>query len=101
MTYTDEMKRLRVGPLLERLTKNMMMNETSLNEFDRARSGQKKIYFFSGHDATIAGLLNTLGIFDKKRPTFTSAIMIELHWRRGTLSLQPEDKFVEVGSVYP
>lgn len=93
------MKRLRVGPLLERLIENMMMNETSLSEFDRARSGQKKMYFFSGHDATMAGLLNTLGIFNKKRPTFTSAIMIELHRKTGSSSLHPDDKFIEVGSV--
>lgn len=99
ITFTDEMKRLRVGPLLDRMMQNMLLNETTLNEFDRARSGRKKLYLFSGHDETMAGFLNTLGIFNKKRPPFTSAIMIELHRQPQSLSLQQENLHVEVSNT--
>ncbi len=99
ITFTDEMKRLRVGPLLERLVENMVLNETALSEFDRARSGRKKLYLFSGHDETMAGFMNTLGIFNKKRPPFTSAIMIELHRQPGSLTLQQQKLHIEVKSI--
>lgn len=80
LTETEEMKRLAVGPLLDRLLQNMMMNETSIQDvFERSRSGPKKIYFFSGHDVTVGAFLNTLGMYDKKRPPYTAALILELH----------------------
>lgn len=96
MTYNDELKRLRSGPLVEKIVKNMVLNETLMGEENKSRNGRKRIHFFSGHDTTIAGVLDTLGIHNKKRPPFASALMLELHQRENSRGTYLNDFYVEV-----
>jgi hypothetical protein len=79
ITQTDEMKRLRVGALLNELVKNFDSNLKS-EEIEMGR-GNQKMYLFSGHDHTLTGILDVLGLQDKMkpRPIFASAIFLELH----------------------
>ncbi|CAL8098910.1 unnamed protein product [Orchesella dallaii] len=77
LTYTYEMKRLRTGPLLSKLVGNM--NKTRESAAGLEISESEKMYFFSGHDHCISGVLDTLQMYDKKRPPFASALLLELH----------------------
>lgn len=96
LSYTLEMKRLHVGPLLEKLVGNMNESAAALqSQGSTITNGQKKINLFSGHDTTLTGLLDTLGIYDKKRPAFAAAIFLELHQNK-TVS---EEMYVEVREI--
>jgi len=70
-TYTDEMKRLRGGPIIQNI----------LDHFNDYIAGkhQRKMLMYSGHDTTLSGLLNSLGMFEPPiGPPYASAILIEL-----------------------
>mmetsp|Transcript_43882 Transcript_43882/g.109459 ORF Transcript_43882/g.109459 Transcript_43882/m.109459 type:complete len:175 (-) Transcript_43882:67-591(-) len=41
-----------------------------------------KLLLFSGHDTTIAGMLDVMGVFDYTQPPFASSVFFEL-WERG------------------
>ncbi|ODM94066.1 Lysosomal acid phosphatase [Orchesella cincta] len=77
LTYTYEMKRLRAGPLLAKLVGNM--NKTRESVANPGNEESKKMYFYSGHDHCISVVLDTLEMYDKKRPPFASALLLELH----------------------
>lgn len=70
-TYTQEMKRLRGGPIIQSI----------LDHFHNfiAEQHQLKMLMYSGHDTTLSSLLNSLGMFDPPiGPPYASAILIEL-----------------------
>jgi len=70
-TYTQEMKRLRGGPIIQSI----------LDHFHSfiAKKHKYKMLVYSGHDTTLSSLLNSLGMFDPPiGPPYASAIMIEL-----------------------
>jgi len=46
----------------------------------------KKVLMFSGHDTTIATILNTLGVFEYHCPPYTSTVLFELHKNLSTNS---------------
>lgn len=70
-TYTTEMTRLKVGPFFDYIItyfKNRMSsNSTSI-----------KALIFSGHDTTIANVLNAMGSFEYHSPPYASTILFEL-----------------------
>lgn len=39
----------------------------------------RSVHIYSGHDTTVAGLLNMLGLFEVHSPGYASAILVELH----------------------
>jgi len=85
ITYSQEMKRLKVGPLLGEVLENMKNKSTdSMDE-------RMKFFMFSAHDTTVAGFLNALDLFDLEPPPYTAAIFIELHFNRTS-----KDYFVEI-----
>ena len=49
---------------------------------------------YSGHDATIAPLLSTLGVFEDNPPPYSAAVIIELRRKHGK-------HFVTVNSILP
>jgi hypothetical protein len=53
---TEEMQRLRGGPILGRIIEDMQLK--------RSGATKREVHFYSGHDTTIAGLLVILGLFD-------------------------------------
>lgn len=72
-TATPTLARLKIGPLLKEIT--WRMREAA----NRTQSGSKlKLMVFSGHDITVADLLNSLGIFDYLCPPYSATVFMEL-----------------------
>lgn len=70
-TWTHELKRLRGGPLVQEILDHFKGFIDGKNYF--------KMLMFSGHDTTVATLLNTLGMFNPPiAPPYASMIMAEL-----------------------
>lgn len=38
----------------------------------------RKLWIFSGHDETVANMMNTLGVFEPHCPPYTATLLIEL-----------------------
>lgn len=106
LVRTEEMKRLKIGPLLEKLVEemrakveaaNLILNDDSKGEEDEIPPYQdpiayRKMYIFSGHDSTISAIFDALNLFNPSFiPPYASAIIIELHRTPET-----GDFFVEV-----
>lgn len=79
------MKRFRAGPLFNKV----------LHNFDLTMEGEigdeqgRLLYLISGHDHTISTFLDTLRLFSKNtRPTFASAVVVELHRRTDALFIE-------------
>lgn len=71
--YTPLLARLKSGPLLREIL-NHMQSKTK-NKLD------ENYYVYSGHDTTIANMLNTLGVFKGMgyhNPPYVSTVMFEL-----------------------
>ena len=61
---TDEMKRLRMGPLLGEMVRNM--EKASKQKIHSSIPvPEAKLYLYSGHDSTVASLLGALGVYDR------------------------------------
>jgi len=71
---SSEYRRLGVGSLLGDVKDRML---ASIKD-DTNKDGRLKIGLMGCHDTTIAGLLASLGGFDKKWPPFTSSIAFEI-----------------------
>jgi hypothetical protein len=70
---TEEMKRLRGGPLLRELLSSMDLKV-------REDSQGKKMILYSGHDITVVRILDTMNLFNPPHlPDFNSVLLIELH----------------------
>ncbi|KAJ8968867.1 hypothetical protein NQ317_008123 [Molorchus minor] len=70
-TYTKELKRLRIGPFFYYL----------FEQFDNVIGGDEdtaKFLMLSGHESTIAAVLNGMGTFDYMPPEFASVVIWEL-----------------------
>lgn len=92
------MKRLKVGPLFERLVEgmrakveasNLIVGDDSDNNDDTPPYQDpiihRRMYVYSGHDSTITGLLEALNLFNPPHiPPYASAIIIELHKHPGS-----------------
>ncbi|XP_012223831.2 prostatic acid phosphatase [Linepithema humile] len=73
-TYDDNFRRLRGGPLLKKITNDMMeKKEQTLHPELR------KMFMYIGHDSTIVTLLDTMHIWYNQMPHYNIMIMIELH----------------------
>jgi len=73
MTYTEELKRLRMGPLLGEIVSNMK------GRVEKKLDSRKKLFVYSAHDTTVASLLNTLDVFNMLPPPYASAVFVELY----------------------
>jgi len=71
-TSTQELKRLRIGPLLQEL--NGHFHEKITNS-----SMKTKLYAYSAHDTTLVDVLNGLGILDLHRPQYGSIFFMEMY----------------------
>ena len=70
-TLTSELKRLRGGPLIKKITTHM--------ERKVAKETNKKMFLYAGHDSNIANLLNSVGAFNYLPPPYASTVIVELH----------------------
>ncbi|XP_061706842.1 prostatic acid phosphatase-like isoform X2 [Cydia pomonella] len=80
-TMTPLLARLKVGPLIQEIVMNMA--NTSLT-YPEGYSKAVKLAVYSGHDITVASVLNALGMFDGKCPVYTSTILMELLYSNDT-----------------
>lgn len=74
-TYTPLLARLKTGPLLKEILTHFK-NKT-MKKLDPDRS----YWVYSGHDTTVANMLNTLGVFKTMgyhNPPYASTVMFEL-----------------------
>jgi hypothetical protein len=96
---TVEAKRVKAGPLLKFITKNMDVKRHSpdLTKEEIDQHKKAKMYVLSGHDTTSSIFLGALGVFDTQFPSYASAAIVEMH--KGDPS-QPEtnvaDHYVKV-----
>ncbi|XP_048006444.1 prostatic acid phosphatase-like isoform X2 [Leguminivora glycinivorella] len=80
-TMTPQLARLKVGPLIQEIVMNMA--NTSLT-YPEGYSKTVKLSLYSGHDITVANVLNALGMFDGNCPVYTSTILMELLYSNNT-----------------
>nr|CAI5829550.1 unnamed protein product [Callosobruchus analis] len=69
--YTPALQRLKTGPLFDFIItyfKNHTIKDPNTPKF----------MMFSGHDTTIANVLNTMGAFEYHSPPYTSTILLEM-----------------------
>lgn len=79
------MKRFRAGPLFNRVFHNFNL---TLQGKIGAEQG-RLLYLISGHDHTLTSFLDTLQLYSNTtRPSFASAIILELHRSQNNQQLQ-------------
>lgn len=71
--YTDELKQLKAGPFIKKLT----------TEFDNKRNGtlkpkDLKISLYTGHDSSIVNVLSGLNVWQKQFPVYGIMALFEL-----------------------
>ena len=66
-------KRLRAGPILQEITKNIQ------HTLKKDNKPKKKMYFYSTHGLLLASMMSALGVFDGKSPPYSSSLRFELH----------------------
>lgn len=72
---TPLLARLKVGPLIQEIVTKMA--NTSLT-YPAGYPDAVKLSIYSGHDITVANVLNALGMFDGDCPVYTATILFEL-----------------------
>ncbi|KAI0371258.1 phosphoglycerate mutase-like protein [Pilatotrama ljubarskyi] len=90
---TEEVRRLGMGPLLSDLSQKMQAKA------EKGDADPTKILIHSTHDTCLAGLSNTLDIFDEKWPAFTAAITFELFKKRDEPEAQSTSPWQSVLSL--
>ncbi|KAL3289473.1 hypothetical protein HHI36_022896 [Cryptolaemus montrouzieri] len=70
-TETDFMKKIKGGPFVKKVLKNM---EDILDNKNSPR-----FFFYSGHDLTLVNILRTLGFTNEMKPNFAAYLIFELH----------------------
>ncbi|KAK6166677.1 hypothetical protein SNE40_023315 [Patella caerulea] len=63
--------RLKGGPILGQIVNNIQMKIAGQLNY--------KMMMYSGHDTTVAALLNAMKVFNQESPPYTATVIIELH----------------------
>lgn len=82
-TYNDEFRRLKGGPMLKKITSDMMARKNG-----NLRPEKRKMFMYVGHDSTIVTLLDTMHIWYNQMPHYNIMVMIELHEDEGEWNVQ-------------
>ncbi|XP_066149409.1 venom acid phosphatase Acph-1-like [Euwallacea fornicatus] len=73
----DVLKKLNGGRSLQKVIKDMVAKtEGSLHPHER------KIFLYSGHENNVVNVLSSLNLFKTHFPSYSSAVLIELHYLR-------------------
>ncbi|KAG8231336.1 hypothetical protein J437_LFUL017688 [Ladona fulva] len=76
--YDKDLQRLKMGPLMGEILKHMKRKVEGTSAHPK-----RKLFIYSGHDTTIANVLNTLGLFNPRFcPPYASTIAFELYLRK-------------------
>ncbi|CAL8126740.1 unnamed protein product [Orchesella dallaii] len=86
-TKTPEMQRLKAGPLLTDILRNMKragesekLSEAELKVLEALfHTPAAKFYLYSGHDTTLSAVLDALDLFTGTFPPYASSLYFELH----------------------
>ncbi|ODN01018.1 Lysosomal acid phosphatase [Orchesella cincta] len=84
-THTPEMRRLKAGPLLTDILRNMKRasekpSEAELKVLEALfHTPAAKFFMYSGHDTTITALLDALDLYSGVIPPYASSLYFELH----------------------
>ncbi|KAI0073642.1 phosphoglycerate mutase-like protein [Panus rudis PR-1116 ss-1] len=73
---TEEVRRLGMGRLLSDMSEKMG------SKAEKGENDPMRILIHSTHDTALAGLCNTLDVYDEKWPAFTASITFELFRKR-------------------
>ncbi|KAI4454705.1 acid phosphatase-related [Holotrichia oblita] len=84
--YTRDLARLKTGPFFNELIQNINNVTDGLQKKEHYR----KMWLYSGHDTTIANVLQSLNLFEYHNPPYSSTILFELR------SKSPEGLFVNI-----
>ncbi|BFF97119.1 prostatic acid phosphatase [Drosophila madeirensis] len=72
--YTPEMQKIKGGPFLKRMYKEMSeKRDGSLRPKDRG------MYIYAGHDWTVGNILSALGVWKRQMPRFAVMAIFETH----------------------
>lgn len=71
-TYTQPLARLKGGPLLKDIL------DRFTNKTNNSLNPNRSLWIYSGHDTTVANLLNTLRVFELHNPPFRACVLLEL-----------------------
>lgn len=74
LVATTEMKRIKAGPYLQLITKQMQQKVD-----DTLEPKERKLFLYSAHDWTITNVLIGLNVWERKMPNFAALILFELH----------------------
>lgn len=72
--YNDVLRRLKGGPLLKKITNDMLAKKDGTIEPEG-----RKMFMFVGHDSTIVTLLDVMHVWNNQMPHYNIMTMIELH----------------------
>lgn len=84
-----DMQRLKAGPFLDMLAKQMLKKANATLE-----PSNRKIFLYSAHDWTITNILISLQIWKRQMPDFAALILFEMHQH-----IESKQYFLEVGIV--
>jgi len=70
--YNDELKKLKGGPLLKKIFKNIEAKS-------KDPKSKIKMYAYAGHDSTVANVLMALKVWEQQIPTYNIMGIVELH----------------------
>lgn len=72
--YTTAMARLKAGPLFNEFIEHIR----NVTESIKLKEHVRKLWVYSGHDTTISNILQSLKLFDRHCPPYTSTILFEI-----------------------
>ncbi|CAG0896214.1 unnamed protein product [Darwinula stevensoni] len=78
VSFTPKLKRLRGGPLVYTMVKQMEDKVAGKPEMKK-----RKLFVYSGHDSTISAFLSSLNVFDPQQPSYASMVTVELREKNG------------------
>ncbi|XP_011701348.1 PREDICTED: venom acid phosphatase Acph-1-like, partial [Wasmannia auropunctata] len=90
-TYSDEFRRLKGGPMLKKITDEMLMKK----KLGTLQPEKRKMFMYIGHDSTIVTLLDTMHIWYNQMPYYNIMTMIELHEDEGKWNVQASINFLQ------
>ncbi|KAI0220760.1 Prostatic acid phosphatase [Lamellibrachia satsuma] len=83
--YNRTVERLRGGPLLKEMIKNM---NASIAQGGNQTDKRTKLFMFSAHDSTVSPFLGVLNVYNRIMPPYAAAVLVELYNASGKYSVQ-------------
>ncbi|KAK2180871.1 hypothetical protein NP493_421g01033 [Ridgeia piscesae] len=103
--YNHKMQRLRGGPLLKEMIKNMNATISGETQVDQ----RTRLFMYSAHDSTVCPLLGSMKVYNHLMPPYAAAVIVELYNTSGQFSVQvhyrndsrDEPYLLQIPGTYP